>query len=132
MAPCRQNNLSFVSILLWVSIRNMSLFQIFPFVSGSMIYFLYFNEIYNEIYAFTLVYMIYLHTIILDQRKYDQRNLQSPLQTTPLTKYQCLALCVNFIFIWPKSEHCLHLPLKTRWLTDWYFGDLTDMSLADE
>ena len=80
----------------------MSLFQIFPFVFGSMIYFLYFNEIYDEIYALTLVFMIYLHSIIPDQRKYDQRNLQvqSPLQTTPLTS--SAALLAIIIFIRPK------------------------------
>ena len=82
----------------------MSLFQNFPFVSDSMIYFLYFNAIYNEIYALTLVSMIYLHSIILDQRNNDQRNLQSPLQTTPLTS---AALLANSIVIRPKSDHCL-------------------------
>ena len=113
-----------MSIWLWVSYRNMSLFQIFPFVSGSMIYFLYFNAIYNEIYALTLVCIIYLHSIILDQRKYDQRNLQvqSPFQTTPLTSAALLAI---FIFIRPKSLSTLiTINSVTHWLIlwrlDWY------------
>ena len=38
---------------------------------------------------------------------------------------------MNCVFIKPKSDHCLPLSM-IGWLTDQRFGDLTDLTLADE
>ena len=88
-----KNNFSLVSIWLWVSYRNMSFFQIFPFVSGSMIYFLYFNEIYDEIYALTLFCIIYLQS-----RSKEIWSKKPPITFANNTINQCSSACHIYLF----------------------------------